>query len=98
MGEAHYGIIFSIFEIENRKAQGLQPKPIDRGELLAEIIAQIKDTAHPHRADRSIISFIIPARHHQRRWRQSTVLKRLLKAILRLGKSLLNLRLSCYLI
>ena len=38
-------------EIENRKAQGLQPKPIDSGELLAEIIAQIKDTAHPHRAD-----------------------------------------------
>lgn len=38
-------------EIEDRKGQGLHPKPIDGGELLAEIIAQIKDTAHPHRED-----------------------------------------------
>ena len=36
-------------EIEDRKAEGLHPKPIDGGELVAEIIAQIKDTAHQHR-------------------------------------------------
>ena len=38
-------------EIENRKSQGLQPKPIDDAALTAEIVAQIKDNAHPHRAD-----------------------------------------------
>ena len=38
-------------EIENRKTENLQPKPIDDAALLAEVIAQIKDTAHPHRAD-----------------------------------------------
>ena len=38
-------------EIEARKQQGLSPKPIDDGALLGEIIAQIKDAAHPHRAD-----------------------------------------------
>ncbi|WP_010137945.1 bifunctional aconitate hydratase 2/2-methylisocitrate dehydratase [Oceanicola sp. S124] len=38
-------------EIEARKAEGLNPKPIDDGALTAEIIAQIRDTAHPHRAD-----------------------------------------------
>ncbi len=38
-------------EIEERKAQGLHPKPIDGAELLSEIIEQIKDTAHPHRKD-----------------------------------------------
>ena len=38
-------------EIENRKTQGLSPKPIDDGALLQEIIAQIKDDAHEHRAD-----------------------------------------------
>ena len=38
-------------EIENRKTQGLKPKPIDDGALLQEIIAQIKDDAHEHRAD-----------------------------------------------
>lgn len=36
-------------EIEERKQQGLHPKPIDSAELLSEIIAQIKDTANPHR-------------------------------------------------
>lgn len=38
-------------EIEERKTQGLHPKPIEDGALTAEIIAQIKDTGHPHRAD-----------------------------------------------
>eukprot|EP00903_Cladosiphon_okamuranus_P003484 g3482.t1 len=38
-------------EIEERKAEGLHPKPIDSGELLAEIIGQIKDPANEHRAD-----------------------------------------------
>jgi aconitate hydratase 2/2-methylisocitrate dehydratase len=30
-------------EIEERKGQGLHPKPIDGAELLSEIITQIKD-------------------------------------------------------
>jgi len=38
-------------EIEDRKNQGLHPKPIDSGELVAEIIAQIKELTHPHRED-----------------------------------------------
>ena len=38
-------------EIETRKAEGLSPKPIDDGALTREIIEQIKDNAHPHRAD-----------------------------------------------
>lgn len=38
-------------EIETRKAEGLNPKPIDDGALLREIIAQIKQPDHPHRAD-----------------------------------------------
>lgn len=38
-------------EIEERKAQGLHPKPIDGAELLGEIIAQIKDTASAYRED-----------------------------------------------
>ncbi|TXE13951.1 bifunctional aconitate hydratase 2/2-methylisocitrate dehydratase [Seonamhaeicola algicola] len=38
-------------EIEARKAQGLNPKPIDGSELLSEIIAQIKDVNNPHRKD-----------------------------------------------
>ncbi len=40
-----------INEIEDRKGQGLHPKPIDSGELLTEIVAQIKDPYHEHRAD-----------------------------------------------
>ncbi|WP_159473243.1 bifunctional aconitate hydratase 2/2-methylisocitrate dehydratase [Dyadobacter sp. 3J3] len=40
-----------IKEIEERKAQGLNPKPIDGAELLGEIIAQIKDLANEHRED-----------------------------------------------
>jgi aconitate hydratase 2/2-methylisocitrate dehydratase len=39
-------------EIEVRKNElGLHPKPIDSAELIAEIIEQIKDAGHEHRAD-----------------------------------------------
>jgi len=38
-------------EIEERKAQGLHPKPIDDAELLGEIIEQIKDPQNEHRED-----------------------------------------------
>ena len=38
-------------EVEARKADGLKPKPIDDGALLAEVIEQIKDDNNPHRAD-----------------------------------------------
>ncbi|MEL6582645.1 MAG: bifunctional aconitate hydratase 2/2-methylisocitrate dehydratase [Pseudomonadota bacterium] len=37
-------------EIEKRKAQGLNPKPIDEAALTQEIIDQIKDTGNAHRA------------------------------------------------
>ncbi|UKB83688.1 bifunctional aconitate hydratase 2/2-methylisocitrate dehydratase [Chryseobacterium sp. MEBOG06] len=40
-----------IKEIEERKNQGLNPKPIDGSELLSEIITQIKDSGNEHRAD-----------------------------------------------
>lgn len=40
-----------LSEIESRKDQGLNPKPIDDADLTAEIISQIKDAAHTHRAD-----------------------------------------------
>ncbi|MGE9267363.1 MAG: aconitase family protein, partial [Verrucomicrobiales bacterium] len=40
-----------LAEIEERKAEDLHPKPIDGADLLAEIIAQIKDPAHEHRED-----------------------------------------------
>nr|WP_295928335.1 bifunctional aconitate hydratase 2/2-methylisocitrate dehydratase [uncultured Dyadobacter sp.] len=40
-----------IKEIEERKTQGLHPKPIDGAELLGEIIAQIKDSENEHRDD-----------------------------------------------
>ena len=36
-------------EIETRKTQGLNPKPIEDGALVGEIIAQIKDTSNEHR-------------------------------------------------
>ncbi len=36
-------------EIEDRKQQGLHPKPIDGGELLSEIIIQIKEVNNEHR-------------------------------------------------
>ncbi|MEM7031992.1 MAG: bifunctional aconitate hydratase 2/2-methylisocitrate dehydratase [Chloroflexota bacterium] len=38
-------------EIEERKKEGLHPKPIDAAELTAAIIDQIKDETHPHRED-----------------------------------------------
>ena len=37
-------------QIENRKEQGLKPKPIDDGGLVKELVAQIKDAGHVHRA------------------------------------------------
>ncbi len=40
-----------IKEIEERKTQGLNPKPIDGADLLSEIIAQIKDANNEYRAD-----------------------------------------------
>lgn len=40
-----------IREIEERKVQGLHPKPIDGAELLSEIIEQIKDAGNEHRED-----------------------------------------------
>lgn len=40
-----------LAEIENRKGQGLNPKPIEDGALVSEIIEQIKDVNHEHRED-----------------------------------------------
>ncbi|WP_426486186.1 bifunctional aconitate hydratase 2/2-methylisocitrate dehydratase [Flavobacterium sp. 2] len=40
-----------INEIEERKGQGLHPKPIDGAELLSEIISQIKDVDNEYRED-----------------------------------------------
>lgn len=40
-----------IEEIEERKGQGLSPKPIDGTELTSAIIAQIKDSGNEHRED-----------------------------------------------
>ncbi|HEY1194478.1 bifunctional aconitate hydratase 2/2-methylisocitrate dehydratase [Flavobacterium sp.] len=40
-----------IQEIEERKGQGLHPKPIDGAELISEIIAQIKDLGNEYRED-----------------------------------------------
>ena len=40
-----------IKEIEERKNEGLNPKPIDGAELLSEIIEQIKDSDNAHRAE-----------------------------------------------
>ncbi len=38
-------------EIETRKGEGLHPKPIDDGALVAELITQIEDADNPHRKD-----------------------------------------------
>ncbi|MDG2257103.1 MAG: bifunctional aconitate hydratase 2/2-methylisocitrate dehydratase [Paracoccaceae bacterium] len=46
-----------LTEIETRKTQDLNPKPIDGGDLTAEIIAQIKDSGNEHR-DSSLNFFI----------------------------------------
>ncbi|WP_421883177.1 bifunctional aconitate hydratase 2/2-methylisocitrate dehydratase [Pacificispira sp.] len=40
-----------LTEIEDRKKQGLHPKPIEDGALVEALIAQIKDVGHEHRAD-----------------------------------------------
>lgn len=40
-----------LSEIQERKAQGLHPKPIDGADLLNEIIDQIKDKTNPHRSE-----------------------------------------------
>ena len=40
-----------IKEIEERKAQGLHPKPIDTDEIVNDLIAQIKDTNNTYRVD-----------------------------------------------
>ena len=44
-------------EIKDRKSLGLNPKPIDNGKLLNEIIKKIKDLNHPDR-DNCIQYFI----------------------------------------
>ncbi|MEM8876870.1 MAG: bifunctional aconitate hydratase 2/2-methylisocitrate dehydratase [Pseudomonadota bacterium] len=44
-------------EIENRKEQGLHPKPIESGALVAEIVSQVKDPENEHR-ERSLQFFI----------------------------------------
>jgi aconitate hydratase 2/2-methylisocitrate dehydratase len=46
-----------LTEIETRKEQGLHPKPIDDGPLVAELIEQIKDTRNAER-DASLNFFI----------------------------------------
>ncbi len=38
-------------EIEKRKDEGLNPKPIEDGGLVAELIEQIRDSQHQHRND-----------------------------------------------
>ncbi len=38
-----------LSEIEARKKQGLNPKPIEKGALVSELIAQIKDATNEHR-------------------------------------------------
>ena len=46
-----------IQEIEERKGQGLHPKPIDDADLLKAIVAQIKDVTNENRQDS--LSFFI---------------------------------------
>jgi aconitate hydratase 2/2-methylisocitrate dehydratase len=38
-------------EIDNRKEQGLNPKPIEGAELTTQVIAQIKDVQNEYRED-----------------------------------------------
>jgi aconitate hydratase 2 / 2-methylisocitrate dehydratase len=40
-----------LIEIEKRKEQGLNPKPIDDGPLVKELISQIKDSKNKYRKD-----------------------------------------------
>ena len=46
-----------IEEIKDRKSAGLNPKPIENGKLLSEIIENIKDLNHPDR-DKCVQYFI----------------------------------------
>ena len=46
-----------LSEIENRKREGLKPKPIEDGALLKEIISQIKDPKNDRRKES--INFLI---------------------------------------
>ncbi len=46
-----------IKEIEDRKDQGLNPKPIDGAELMNEVIAQVKDLENEHR--KASLNFLI---------------------------------------
>ena len=46
-----------IKEIDERKGQGLHPKPIDSADLLSEIIEQIKDINNSNREQ--CLSFFI---------------------------------------
>ncbi len=40
-----------LSEIEERKAEGLHPKPVDGADLLAEIVAHVSDADSPHHGD-----------------------------------------------
>lgn len=46
-----------IKEIEERKGQGLHPKPIDGADLVKAIVSQIKDVTNENRQDS--LSFFI---------------------------------------
>ncbi|MEO0329072.1 MAG: bifunctional aconitate hydratase 2/2-methylisocitrate dehydratase [Pseudomonadota bacterium] len=46
-----------LAEIDNRKTQGLNPKPIDEGALVSELTYLIKDAGSEHRAD--ALNFLI---------------------------------------
>ena len=64
-----------IKEIEERKGQGLHPKPIDSADLLNEIIAQIKDTNNANREDCLKFLSIIHCQNNSRRCK-SKIFKR----------------------
>ena len=73
-------------EIEERKEQGLNPKPIDGADLLSVIIAQVKDVNNEYRED-SLKFFIyntIPGTTSA-----ASVKAKFLKEII-LGQSVLN--------
>ena len=50
MGEELTLLADYFAEIENRKKQGLKPKPIDDGAMVAECIQHITDNSSAHRA------------------------------------------------
>jgi len=87
-----------LAEIKSRQPQGLDPKPIDDGGLVAEIIALIEDTENPLRADalKFFITIRYPEPRPQPRSRQrfsnrSFRVKRTLRRFLRTS------RLNCFL-